>query len=525
MERANDTTSRTSGWSQLNEALRSSTTAQAAEVAREHWFDLLAWPVHGADPVGRHPDSAADEPVLAALFALMALDDRSGGWSAFRRWKAAIPALDDPAEMLPTIDRAIILATKAELHRREGRPEWAATAARAGIAELDALPVVGADHADTVSGLYARFGASLLDTSPLDGAATGEALDTFVKGLESARDQALSSASANLAMLASVHARQGDTRRARNILAAAADTAPIRPDDAAMFRTAEAILAVDRLDAPTATGLLARVAPATGRAGHWMPYVLATAMAELLNGYPGRALAFLDQSVREGGPEGRTEAGRGALAPARAVLQLSLGHPDAASAVLRREPVGDVGRRIGTARVELVLGRHGAALQQLRPLSAMTMSIRESAEASALEVAALLRFSTEKRAAPVLDHLGALLSNSRELLLPLALLPPQDLTKVARALGSLGFQEIASAPGLRSVLPDAGPGVFLTRRETAVLTALLVHSSHTAIASQLSVSVNTVKSQLRSVYRKLDVSTRDQAIAVALERHLLVEKE
>jgi len=524
VERANDTTSRTNGWSELNEALRSSQTAQAAQVAREHWFDLLAWPAPGPDPVAQRPDAAVEEPVLATLFALMALD-RSGGRSALRRWKAAIPSLGDQSSTMMTIDRAIILAADVELHRREGRPDRVASAARAGIAELDALPMVDAHLADTVSGLYARFGASLLDSSVLDGAATEEALDTFVKGLESAHDEALPSASANLAMLASVHARHGDTSRAGNLVAAAADAAPARPDDAAMFRTAEAILAVDRLDAPTATGLLARVAGAAGRAGHWIPFVVATASAELLNGYPGRALAFLDQSVREGGAEGRSEAARAALAPVRAVLQLSLGHPDAASAVLRREPVGEVARRIGTARVELVLGRHGAALQQLRPLSAMNLSVRQSSEASALEAAALLRFSSEQRAAPVLDHLGAILSNSRELLLPLALLPPQDLMRVTRALDSLGYEEVASAATLRSVLPDAGPGVILTRRETAVLAALLTHSSHTAIAAQLSVSVNTVKSQLRSVYRKLDVSTRDQAIAVALERHLLVEKE
>ncbi|MFP3415801.1 hypothetical protein SB773_30635, partial [Bacillus sp. SIMBA_074] len=108
-----------------------------------------------------------------------------------------------------------------------------------------------------------------------------------------------------------------------------------------------------------------------------------------LDGSPGRALAFLDQCVREQGAEARTDAARGALAPLRAVLQLALGHPDAAAAVLDREPVTDSAERIGTARVELVLGRHGAALQKLRPLSAVVLSPRESAEASALEAAAL----------------------------------------------------------------------------------------------------------------------------------------
>jgi LuxR family maltose regulon positive regulatory protein len=39
------------------------------------------------------------------------------------------------------------------------------------------------------------------------------------------------------------------------------------------------------------------------------------------------------------------------------------------------------------------------------------------------------------------------------------------------------------------------------------------------------VSVNTVKTQLRSIYRKLGVANRDEAIAVALDRHLLAERD
>lgn len=78
---------------------------------------------------------------------------------------------------------------------------------------------------------------------------------------------------------------------------------------------------------------------------------------------------------------------------------------------------------------------------------------------------------------------------------------------------------------LRSLLYDLQAGDPLTPRETAVLAMLLEHPSHAAIAAQLNVSVNTVKSQLRSVYRKLGVKTRDEAIALALERHLLTERD
>jgi LuxR family maltose regulon positive regulatory protein len=75
------------------------------------------------------------------------------------------------------------------------------------------------------------------------------------------------------------------------------------------------------------------------------------------------------------------------------------------------------------------------------------------------------------------------------------------------------------------VLPDTSPDTVLTERELIVLGALMRTGSPARIASDLVVSVNTVKTQLRSIYRKLEVSSRDQAIAVALDRHLLAEHD
>jgi len=55
----------------------------------------------------------------------------------------------------------------------------------------------------------------------------------------------------------------------------------------------------------------------------------------------------------------------------------------------------------------------------------------------------------------------------------------------------------------------------LTRRERIVLAHLSDNLTLEAIASQLWVSRNTVKSQVRSVYRKIGVSTRAEAVAWA----------
>jgi LuxR family maltose regulon positive regulatory protein len=67
--------------------------------------------------------------------------------------------------------------------------------------------------------------------------------------------------------------------------------------------------------------------------------------------------------------------------------------------------------------------------------------------------------------------------------------------------------------------PAAPPGqppiacVPLTSSEIAVLRFLPSHMTNQEIAEALFLSINTVKTHLRSVYRKLGVATRRQAIA------------
>ncbi|WP_083648829.1 helix-turn-helix transcriptional regulator [Cellulosimicrobium sp. CUA-896] len=55
----------------------------------------------------------------------------------------------------------------------------------------------------------------------------------------------------------------------------------------------------------------------------------------------------------------------------------------------------------------------------------------------------------------------------------------------------------------------------LTRRERVVLSNLSEDVTLEQIASKLFVTRNTVKSQVRSLYRKLGVSTRAEAVAWA----------
>jgi LuxR family maltose regulon positive regulatory protein len=96
---------------------------------------------------------------------------------------------------------------------------------------------------------------------------------------------------------------------------------------------------------------------------------------------------------------------------------------------------------------------------------------------------------------------------------PLAFLPRHEAEPL---LASHGFEW----PAHIDKVFFAG-GAALTPRELLVLRHLGSGASLSAIAQQLFVSPNTVKTQVKSVYRKLGVSQRAAAVAAAQERGLL----
>ncbi|MBP8949429.1 MAG: response regulator transcription factor, partial [Candidatus Promineofilum sp.] len=64
-------------------------------------------------------------------------------------------------------------------------------------------------------------------------------------------------------------------------------------------------------------------------------------------------------------------------------------------------------------------------------------------------------------------------------------------------------------------------GEPLSERELDVLRRLAVGESNKAIADGLSISPLTVKTHLRNIYTKLDVSTRTEALNTALQQRLI----
>ena len=68
---------------------------------------------------------------------------------------------------------------------------------------------------------------------------------------------------------------------------------------------------------------------------------------------------------------------------------------------------------------------------------------------------------------------------------------------------------------------DEAGGVRLTSREQALLELLPTHLSYSGIGERLFLSVNTVKANLKVLYRKLDATSRAEAIEAGERTGLL----
>ena len=69
--------------------------------------------------------------------------------------------------------------------------------------------------------------------------------------------------------------------------------------------------------------------------------------------------------------------------------------------------------------------------------------------------------------------------------------------------------------------PKAAAGVELTPRETEILRMLVDGQTAAALADKLCISVHTANAHVRNIYRKLEVTSRAQAVSKALRDKLL----
>ena len=79
---------------------------------------------------------------------------------------------------------------------------------------------------------------------------------------------------------------------------------------------------------------------------------------------------------------------------------------------------------------------------------------------------------------------------------------------------------MADAPPLRRNSRNASP-TLLTRRQLQVLQVMATGASATEIASELEISINTVRSHIRAIFRAFEVTRQTEAVARAVREHLI----
>jgi LuxR family maltose regulon positive regulatory protein len=84
---------------------------------------------------------------------------------------------------------------------------------------------------------------------------------------------------------------------------------------------------------------------------------------------------------------------------------------------------------------------------------------------------------------------------------------------VSRLLGAFPLEESAQAPAKKSQVDQSELIEPLSEREIEILQLIAEGLTNQEIASKLFLSLNTIKTHTRSIYAKLGVHTRTQAVA------------
>ncbi|MET9897003.1 LuxR C-terminal-related transcriptional regulator [Streptomyces sp. NPDC006446] len=206
---------------------------------------------------------------------------------------------------------------------------------------------------------------------------------------------------------------------------------------------------------------------------------------------------------------------------------LALGDALVAIEVLAEEGTAGPEAAVAAARARLATGDEEAALVLLDELST------EPDEGPGVTVRVLLT------RAQTADALGDESTAQRLVARALRLARPEHLRRPFVEVGpwlrslvrrrpalALGQEWLPSLAGVRTTVPapQTGPAPVieaLSDREQEVLERLAQMMSREEIAADLHLSVNTVKTHLKSVYRKLAATRRGEAVRRARDLHLL----
>jgi len=513
----------------VRQALAVRSVAAAEHLVRRHFADLVytAGPPPSQLLEGFSLLELRNAPLLVFYDALISNANESGRRRAIEQLTAVIMNIEIVRSGASKADRALMRCLESIALRIIGRSERAAALADSAYRALQALDPQDREELGYLGPILVTH----LGLSFLYGGRVIEALERF-REVEPARLQvgettdgfhAACLEAGTLAILGDVATAR---RKVRDI-----ENAPWRRKVEGYMRSfldiAYALFAFEDFDADRIRASLDVLEPHRATIEHWAVIESLYSYADLLDGNPVGGAARLEQAIRS--REGRsagTVFGDELLAQCRFHLAVACGDLDAARTIVKT----GYSRRAqwrddGLAYLALAVGDPAEALGHLRA------RVRRSDAWTGGEVlhdlllaTAFLRLGRETEAETAMER-AAVVATENGVRYPLLFLPHGALGELREAAGRLSRGSVAQRLFADVVppveMPDVGPRAVLTEREIVVLRELTSSRSAAQIAARLFVSSNTVKSQMRSLYRKLGVTTRVDAVAVALAQGLL----
>jgi LuxR family maltose regulon positive regulatory protein len=500
----------------------------ASRVALDGWVRLLEFnlPETVAVLQGLPLRRIRHFPVLSMVLGLAYDDLGDHRMRAIEMFTLAIAASRMRASKTGPAERFVLVSGESAAYRLTGRYAQAATSAVTALTMFEELSPDARDEVRHVSHyLLGHIGISLLYAGDIDRAmAAFRASYSASTALGELRNQLHS-----LSLIAGTLALVGEMSEAAE---------PIRrldrmdwPDGwrsgytGSMYRLAKGFQALEDFDAQTAQSHYDAIAPHLGAIEHRGFFLALQALIDMVSlrhrvGAVELQVA-LDRSAKPELPRVVAEW----LACLLALELLSSGRQVRADAVLAPHPSQSPPIALARAIIALLDDDAAEALRLLDGARLRGMGGRRLATCHGLvRAAAMLRLGNEELASDIAEEIVTIMRDCG-LRLSVIFVPNRDraaLLANARRHGSREtvefFEALEAHP---SSLPDAQDRVRLTERESTVLRRLVETGSVAEIAGALYVSSNTVKSQLRSLYRKLGVASRDEALLVASEKGLL----
>jgi LuxR family maltose regulon positive regulatory protein len=501
----------------------------ATDIVRESWNEIVGARSGLSSLFAEVPlMTLRNLPLISIVLAISANANGTQRLRALEYFALAVYGARKQRSRSRPADRALLLTIESAANRVSGRAAPALTAAVGG---LDLMRTMGPAERDLLGRneptIYNQLGTTLL----YGGRAT-DALECFRAATAVSDAKGLLAGLQGLALQAGTLAIRGDMPEAISVLADASRR--VWPDSWAdgypgsLAVVARAYLALEEGNPDAAAEHLATLERHRSTIEHWSVLADVDALISLLKGAPEGAQVQLDTTLREQKARHAIHADMAAeLRHTAALIKLAGGNVTAAEDLLAKAPESPR-RRVSRARIALARGDLERAMQLLTGWGddaaddAVSSRVRGEqlallAGAIALAQASASRPERAEHVHVALRRLAAFLWD-RGLTLPVMLTPVAALDAMlsAATAGSYDDDFVGLLTRARDTGVIGGRGVRprLTERELAVAATLAHHSSLDDIAAAMSVSRNTVKSQLRALYRKLGVGSRDEALSV-----------